>query len=49
MLFEMKVLERTLCGVFMFELYEVVKDASYPTYFVDVEYNQNVCRKLKTL
>lgn len=49
MLFEMKVSERTLCGALMIELYEVIKDTAYSSYFVDVEYNRNVGGKLKTL
>ncbi len=49
MLFEMKVSERTLCGALMLELYEVLKDTPYASYFVDVEYNRNVGGKLKTM
>jgi hypothetical protein len=49
MLFEMKVSERTLCGALMIELHEVIKNTTYSSYFVDVEYNRNVGGKLKTI
>lgn len=39
MLFEMKVSERTLCGALMIELHEAIKNTTYSSYFVDVEYN----------
>ncbi len=48
-LFETQVSERTLCGALMIELYEVLKNTKYSDYFVDVEYNRNIGRRLKTM
>lgn len=48
MLLENDVSERTLCGAFMLELYEVLKKTRYKNYYVDVEYNRNKGGKIKT-
>lgn len=47
-LFETKVSERTLCGALMLHLHERLKQTIYSSYYVDVEYNRNRGRKLKT-
>lgn len=48
-LFDTEVSERTLCGALMLHLHERIKQTIYCNYHVDVEYNRNKGRTLKTI
>lgn len=48
-LIQSRVSERTLCGQLMLYLNEVKDKTLYRQYYVDVEYNRNINRRLKTI
>ncbi|WP_062237262.1 hypothetical protein [Fictibacillus sp. FJAT-27399] len=43
------VSERTLCGQLMLYLNKAIEKTKYDQYYVDVEYNRNFNRKIKTI
>ncbi|MCT4797313.1 hypothetical protein ACFO4U_08520 [Exiguobacterium profundum] len=49
-LLESQVSERTMCGQFQIALNDLIrKDVQYGKYYVDVEYNRNVGRRIKRI
>ena len=49
-LLESQVSERTMCGQFQIALNDLIrKDVQYGKYYVDVEYNKNVGRRIKRI
>lgn len=48
-LFESNVSERTMCGALMIHLNDSIRNSEYFKYYVDVEYNRNMNRNIKTI
>ncbi|WP_320940258.1 hypothetical protein [Lysinibacillus capsici] len=48
-LLESNVSERTLCGQLMLYLNDVKRESEFKLYYVDVEYNRNFNRQIKTI
>lgn len=44
-----EVSERSLCGALMKNLYDVLRNTEFNSYYVDIEYNRNKGGKLKTV